>query len=233
MKKILFSIAAAMMLLSLSACGTKSELGVENSLTNAAANRFLEYDFNAVSCPVKLNETAVPVKAELPLSYQFAEYIEPQSIDDMMRYVTQVNLITITGSEPFQALTGERELDDMISEKAGTANIITGTVFEAKVLCSLAGENEDGQSIRIYYPAGDWGVELAEGKDYLVTLTEWGDSYKLTRDMNSVFDIDENFVITSQSSMAFPAQFNGLSLADASYLLCNNIDVDLSIKELQ
>ncbi len=115
----------------------------------------------------------------------------------------------------------------MIAEKAGTESIIKGTVFEAQVLYSLAGGIEDGQSIKIYYPAGDWGVELAEGEDYLVTLSEWGDSYKLTRSMNSVFDIDENFVITSQSSMAFPAKFNGLSLADASYLLCNNFGVDL------
>lgn len=147
--------------------------------------------------------------------------MEPQSIDDILREVTQINIITITGSKPFESLTGDSELDNMIAQKAGTDNIITGTVFEAKVLYSLSGENENGQSINIYYPAGDWGVKLVEGNDYLVTLTEWGDSFKLTRDMNSVFDIDDDFVITSQSSMAFSAKFNGLTLADASYLLCN------------
>ena len=31
---------------------------------------------------------------------------------------------------------------------------------------------DDGQSIKIYCPAGDWGVELVEGKNYLVTLSE-------------------------------------------------------------
>lgn len=229
MKKTLLVIVAAIMLISLSACSAKPELGSENNLTDTAENRFLNYDFSAVSSPVKLNETAVPVKTELPSGYRFAEYNEePQSMDDIMRMVTQVDIITITGIESFQSLTGDSDLDSMIGEKAGTASVITVTVFEAQVLYSLAGEIEDGQSIKIYYPAGDWGVELAEGKDYLVTLSEWGDSYKLTRDMNSVFDIDENFVITSQSSMTFPAKFNGLSLADASYLLCNNFETDVS-----
>lgn len=233
MKKTLLAIVAAMMLISLSACSTKPELDSENNLTDTAENRFLDYDFSAVSSPVKLNETAVPVKTELPPGYQFAEYNEPQSVEDIMRKVTQVDIITITGTESFQFLTGDSDLDSMIAEKAGTANVITGTVFEAQVLYSLAGGIEDGQSIKIYYPAGDWGVELLEGKDYLVTLSEWGDSYKLTRDMNSVFDIDENFVVTSQSSMTFPAKFNGLSLADASYLLCNNFDVEVSGGESQ
>lgn len=117
----------------------------------------------------------------------------------------------------------------MIAEKAGTEDIVKGTVFEARVLYSLAGEIEEGESVKIYCPAGDWGVELAEGKDYLVTLSEWGDSYKLTRDMNSVFDIDGDFVITSQSSMEFPAKFNGLSLADTAYLLCNEFDEDYEL----
>lgn len=233
MKKTLLAIVAAMMLISLSACSTKPELVLESNLTDTAKNRFLSYDFSAVSSPVKLNETAVPVKTELPLGYQFAEYNEPQSMDDIMRMVTQVDIITIIGIESFQGLTGDSDLDSMIAEKAGTASIITGTVFEAQVLYPLAGGIEEGQSIKIYYPAGDWGVELVEGKNYLVTLSEWGDSYKLTRDMNSVFDIDENFVITSQSSMTFPAKFNGLSLADASYLLCNNFDADVSRGELQ
>lgn len=233
MKKKLLAILTVMMLMSLSACSTKPESVIENNLTDTAENRFLNYDFGAISSPVKLNETAAPVKTEIPLSYQFSEYNEPQNMDDIMRMVTQVDIITITGIESFQILTGDSDLDSMIAEKAGTANIITGTVFEAQVLYPLAGELDDGQSIKIYCPAGDWGVELVEGKNYLVTLSEWGDSYKLTRDMNSVFDIDENFVITSQSSMAFPAKFNGLSLADASYLLCNNFDTDVSREELQ
>lgn len=225
--KALLAIIAAMLLISLSACGTEPESEFANNLTDTAENRFLNYDFSAVSSPVKLNEVAVPVKTVLPTAYHFADYNEPKSVNDIMRNVTQVGVITITGTESFQVLTCDSDLDNMIAEKAGTESIIKGTVFEAQVLYSLAGGIEDGQSIKIYYPAGDWGVELAEGEDYLVTLSEWGDSYKLTRSMNSVFDIDENFVITSQSSMAFPAKFNGLSLADASYLLCNNFGVDL------
>ncbi len=227
MMKALLAIIAAMLLISLSACGTEPESEFANNLTDTAENRFLNYDFSAVSSPVKLNEVAVPVKTVLPTAYHFADYNEPKSVNDIMRNVTQVGVITITGTESFQVLTCDSDLDNMIAEKAGTESIIKGTVFEAQVLYSLAGGIEDGQSIKIYYPAGDWGVELAEGEDYLVTLSEWGDSYKLTRSMNSVFDIDENFVITSQSSMAFPAKFNGLSLADASYLLCNNFGVDL------
>ncbi len=226
MMKALLAIIAAMLLISLSACGTEPESEFANNLTDTAENRFLNYDFSAVSSPVKLNEVAVPVKTVLPTAYHFADYNEPKSVNDIMRNVTQVGVITITGTESFQVLTCDSDLDNMIAEKAGTESIIKGTVFEAQVLYSLAGGIEDGQSIKIYYPAGDWGVELAEGEDYLVTLSEWGDSYKLTRSMNSVFDIDENFVITSQSSMAFPAKFNGLSLADASYLLCNNFGVD-------
>lgn len=225
--KALLAIIAAMLLISLSACGTEPESEFANNLTDTAENRFLNYDFSAVSSPVKLNEVAVPVKTVLPTAYHFADYNEPKSVNDIMRNVTQVGVITITGTESFQVLICDSDLDNMIAEKAGTESIIKGTVFEAQVLYSLAGGIEDGQSIKIYYPAGDWGVELAEGEDYLVTLSEWGDSYKLTRSMNSVFDIDENFVITSQSSMAFPAKFNGLSLADASYLLCNNFGVDL------
>lgn len=225
--KALLAIIAAMLLISLSACGTEPESEFANNLTDTAENRFLNYDFSAVSSPVKLNEVAVPVKTVLPTAYHFADYNEPKSVNDIMRNVTQVGVITITGTESFQVLTCDSDLDNMIAEKAGTESIIKGTVFEAQVLYSLAGGIEDGQSIKIYYPAGDWGVELAEGEDYLVTLSEWGDSYKLTRSMNSVFDIDENFVITSQSSMTFPAKFNGLSLADASYLLCNNFGVDL------
>lgn len=227
MMKALLAIIAAMLLISLSACGTEPESEFANNLTDTAENRFLNYDFSAVSSPVKLNEVAVPVKTVLPTAYHFADYNEPKSVNDIMRNVTQVGVITITGTESFQVLTCDSDLDNMIAEKAGTESIIKGTVFEAQVLYSLAGGIEDGQSIKIYYPAGDWGVELAEGENYLVTLSEWGDSYKLTRSMNSVFDIDENFVITSQSSMAFPAKFNGLSLADASYLLCNNFGVDL------
>lgn len=227
MMKALLAIIAAMLLISLSACGTEPESEFANNLTDTAENRFLNYDFSAVSSPVKLNEVAVPVKTVLPTAYHFADYNEPKSVNDIMRNVTQVGVITITGTESFQVLTCDSDLDNMVAEKAGTESIIKGTVFEAQVLYSLAGGIEDGQSIKIYYPAGDWGVELAEGEDYLVTLSEWGDSYKLTRSMNSVFDIDENFVITSQSSMAFPAKFNGLSLADASYLLCNNFGVDL------
>ncbi len=227
MMKALLAIIAAMLLISLSACGTEPESEFANNLTDTAENRFLNYDFSAVSSPVKLNEVAVPVKTVLPTAYHFADYNEPKSVNDIMRNVTQVGVITITGTESFQVLTCDSDLDNMIAEKAGTESIIKGTVFEAQVLYSLAGGIEDGQSIKIYYPAGDWGVELAEGEDYLVTLSEWGDSYKLTRSMNSVFDIDENFVITSQSSMTFPAKFNGLSLADASYLLCNNFGVDL------
>lgn len=227
MMKALLAIIAAMLLISLSACGTEPESEFANNLTDTAENRFLNYDFSAVSSPVKLNEVAVPVKTVLPTAYHFADYNEPKSVNDIMRNVTQVGVITITGTESFQVLICDSDLDNMIAEKAGTESIIKGTVFEAQVLYSLAGGIEDGQSIKIYYPAGDWGVELAEGEDYLVTLSEWGDSYKLTRSMNSVFDIDENFVITSQSSMAFPAKFNGLSLADASYLLCNNFGVDL------
>ncbi len=227
MMKALLAIIAAMLLISLSACGTEPESEFANNLTDTAENRFLNYDFSAVSSPVKLNEVAVPVKTVLPTAYHFADYNEPKSVNDIMRNVTQVGVITITGTESFQVLTCDSDLDNMIAEKAGTESIIKGTVFEAQVLYSLAGGIEDGQSIKIYYPAGDWGVELAEGEDYLVTLSEWGDSYKLTRSMNSVFDIDENFVVTSQSSMAFPAKFNGLSLADASYLLCNNFGVDL------
>lgn len=225
--KALLAIIAAMLLISLSACGTEPESEFANNLTDTAENRFLNYDFSAVSSPVKLNEVAVPVKTVLPTAYHFADYNEPKSVNDIMRNVTQVGVITITGTELFQVLTCDSDLDNMIAEKAGTESIIKGTVFEAQVLYSLVGGIEDGQSIKIYYPAGDWGVELAEGEDYLVTLSEWGDSYKLTRSMNSVFDIDENFVITSQSSMTFPAKFNGLSLADASYLLCNNFGVDL------
>ncbi len=227
MMKALLAIIAAMLLISLSACGTEPESEFANNLTDTAENRFLNYDFSAVSSPVKLNEVAVPVKTVLPTAYHFADYNEPKSVNDIMRNVTQVGVITITGTESFQVLTCDSDLDNMIAEKAGTESIIKGTVFEAQVLYSLAGGIEDGQSIKIYYPAGDWGVELAEGENYLVTLSEWGDSYKLTRSMNSVFDIDENFVITSQSSMTFPAKFNGLSLADASYLLCNNFGVDL------
>lgn len=227
MMKALLAIIAAMLLISLSACGTEPGSEFANNLTDTAENRFLNYDFSAVSSPVKLNEVAVPVKTVLPTAYHFADYNEPKSVNDIMRNVTQVGVITITGTESFQVLTCDSDLDNMIAEKAGTESIIKGTVFEAQVLYSLAGGIEDGQSIKIYYPAGDWGVELAEGEDYLVTLSEWGDSYKLTRSMNSVFDIDENFVITSQSSMTFPAKFNGLSLADASYLLCNNFGVDL------
>lgn len=225
--KALLAIIAAMLLISLSACGTEPESEFANNLTDTAENRFLNYDFSAVSSPVKLNEVAVPVKTVLPTAYHFADYNEPKSVNDIMRNVTQVGVITITGTESFQVLTCDSDLDNMIAEKAGTESIIKGTVFEAQVLYSLAGGIEDGQSIKIYCPAGDWGVKLAEGEDYLVTLSEWGDSYKLTRSMNSVFDIDENFVITSQSSMTFPAKFNGLSLADASYLLCNNFGVDL------
>lgn len=226
MQKVLV-IFSVMMLISLSACSAKPESVFENNLTDTAENRFLNYDFNAISSPVKLNETAVPVKTELPEGYRFAEYNEPKNMHDIMRMVTQVDIITITGIESFRILTGDSDLDSMIAEKSGTASIITGTVFEAQVLYPLSGVIEAGQSIKIYYPAGDWGVELVEGKNYLVTLSEWNDSYKLTRNMNSVFDIDENFVITSQSSMTFPAKFNGLSLADASYLLCNNFDTDV------
>lgn len=227
MKKIIYTIAVAALLVFSTACNSKTENDYENSGTgtsktlDVAENRFLDYDFSAISSPVKLNEAAVPIKSELPMGYQHAEFYEPQSIDDIMNQVSQVNIITITGSEPFQFLTGAPDIDNMIAEKSGTQSTITGTVFEARVLYSLAGEYEQGQNIKIYYPAGDWGVEFIEGRDYLVTLTGWGDSYKLTRDMNSVFNIDENFEITSQSSMALPAKFNGLSLADASYLLCN------------
>lgn len=229
MKKTVFAAAAAVMLAALSACAIQPESGFENIVTDTAENRFLSYDFGTVSVPVRLNEAAVPLRTELPKAYRCADYIEPKSVSDIMRKVTQMGVITVTGEESFRNLTGDSELDGMIVEKAGTEDIVEGTVFEALVLYSLAGEIEEGESVKIYCPAGDWGVELAEGKDYLVTLSEWGDSYKLTRNMNSVFDIDGDFVITSQSSMEFPAKFNGLSLADAAYLLCNGFDEDYEL----
>lgn len=106
MKKTLFAIAASILLASLSACGAEPESGVENNLTDTAENRFLSYDFGTVSSPVKLNEAAAPVRSEMPEAYRFADYIEPKSVRDIMRNVTQVGVITVTGAEPFRNLTG-------------------------------------------------------------------------------------------------------------------------------
>ncbi len=242
MKERLTAISAALILISLSACSAAPESSAQSSSEAPAVtaeaktdleNRFMSYDFSAVSSPVKLNEDAVPVKSELPLAYQWGEFIEPQSMQDIMKWVTQVGIISITGSEPFEHFSGDPELDSAIAEKAGASFIITGTVFEAKVLYPLAGSLTEGETIKIYYLTGDWGVELIEGKDYLVTLAEWGDSYKLGCDMSSVFDIDDDFVVTSQSSFMAAAKFNGLSLADASYLLCQDFENALERDEVQ
>ncbi len=89
MMKALLAIIAAMLLISLSACGTEPESEFANNLTDTAENRFLNYDFSAVSSPVKLNEVAVPVKTVLPTAYHFADYNEPKSVNDIMRNVTQ------------------------------------------------------------------------------------------------------------------------------------------------
>lgn len=76
MKKIVCSIAMSMLLITLSACSTKTENNIEVNIAESPVteNRFLNYDFRAVSSPVKLNETAVPVKHDLPLGYQHSEY---------------------------------------------------------------------------------------------------------------------------------------------------------------
>lgn len=240
MKERLTAISAALILISLSACSAAPESSAQNSSEAPAVtaeaqtdleNRFMSYDFSAVSSPVKLNEDAVPVK-ELPGGYQWAEYNEPQSMQDIMKWVTQVGIITITGSERFEHFSGDPELDSAIAEKAG-ADLVGGTVFKAKVLYPLAGSLTEGETIKIYHPTGDWGVELIEGKDYLVTLAEWGDAYKLGCDMSSVFDIDDDFVVTSQSSFMAAAKFNGLSLADASYLLRQDFENALERDEVQ
>lgn len=231
MKKII-CIVLSISLLSLTGCSTDSS-NVNNSNNSEAAissaieqtaesveaaddNRFLSYDFSAVSDPIVLNENPIITK-ELPSGYEHADYTEPTTVRELLRFSTQMVVVHIpeqTIETAGQSMTGNPELDAAIAEKTGSDLLGDQTLTRADVKHVVFGDLNIGDSIKIFQPGGDWGVTLTPGEDYLVTMKEYKDNYKLTMSMNSVFEIDDDFVITSQSSMTMAAKFNGLSLAD-------------------
>lgn len=204
---------------------TNSSDNVERALAETY-NRFLAYDFSAVSDPKVFNENPVITKP-LPSGYKYSEYDEPITVEDLLYKVTQIVIVHIPDKEPVSesfSITGDPALDAAIAQKNNT-DISESTLTEADVQYSLFGDLSIGDTIFIFQPPGDWGVSLAPGQDYLVTLMEYKDNYKLTRSMNSVFEIDENFTITSQSTMLAAAKFNGSSLADVADTFVTEIEI--------
>ena len=206
-----------------------SEINISEEINQVSAetdNRFLAYDFSAVSEPKVFNENPIITKP-LPAGYEYSEYDEPVTVEDLLYKVTQIAIVHIPDKTPVSeefSITGDPALDAAIAQKTNT-DTAESTLTEAYVQYSLFGDLSIGDTVFIFQPPGDWGVSLVPGQDYMVTLMEYKDNYKLTRSMNSVFEIDENFTITSQSTMLAAAKFNGLSLADVADTFVTEIEV--------
>jgi len=233
MKTKLITILTLFLAIMLSGCASSADNSVEFSeafvltteeAAGAAENRFLSYDFTNISDPLEYNENPT-ITNEMPGAYEWIDFNEPQSTEDLLLHTTQIAIIKIKGCHTKDgSLTGDAELDRAVAEKALISDVTKDKVYEATVQAVIEGSLAVDEDVQIFVAQGEWGINFEDGMDYLVMLMEYDGIYKLPLYEDSVYNIADDFTVTSQSSFLAANKFNELSLADSCALLSQTFE---------
>lgn len=223
-----FVILLSMTAILLTACNAQVQESAEPAPTQSGNNRFADYDFANVPETIQLNENPDLSEKVLPTPYEFADYSIPYDVSDII--IPESKLIiaaAVETSDHYYSMTGSIELDSAINDKIGTFGVSKGFNTMVEVLYSPNNEFDVGDKIQIFSPGKNWGENLEIGKEYMLVIHHWDDIYyQYTDGMNSIFEIDDDFNVTSRSPYIGPSQLDTLPLAQAVSVLDDAIDTE-------
>jgi len=149
----------------------------------------------------------------------FVDSIIPENMDQVVAHATDIIIGTVTddGSAGTYSYSGIKEIDEKFAEITGSSKLIC-TLSNIEVEQVVMGDIQNGSTI-VYFQIGTPGDNQGQTKvkkgDHILIMLRSSDSegvYFAGNGEESVFYLDKNNRLTSQSDFAICARYDGISL---------------------